>query len=133
MLFPVTYDGVHAFFRNRPYADVYCHGVNGVVAPAKQLHLSLLVDTGADYLELPNSVARQLNINLNAGYPQNQILTAGGYLPVTVVNNFTVTIEGKNVSVTAHFSSISNGLLGLRAILAAVNFGLDTKQWLYEL
>ena len=129
MAVPVTYDGAHNFANNRPYADIYCHGVAGAIA--KPFHVSALIDTGADYLELPNAVARQLGINL-APYPSRQVNTAGGYLPVTVVKGFTVDIEGKLVSVTAHFFAISTALLGLRAILAAIDVGFDTSRWLYK-
>jgi predicted aspartyl protease len=129
MSIPVTYDGANRFVSNRPYADIYCHGVAGRIA--KPFHLSALIDTGADYLELPNAVAAQIALNLTA-YPSHQVLTAGGYFPVTVVNGFTVDIEGKLVKVTAHFMGISTALLGLRAILAAVDIGLETTQWLYK-
>jgi len=125
----LPYDGAHAYANNRPYADIYCHGVKGKIT--KPFHLSALIDSGADYLELPNKVAQQLGLNL-ATYPSHQVLTAGGYFPVTVVNGFTVDIEGKLVVVTAHFLAISTALLGLRAFLTAIDLGLDTTKWLYR-
>lgn len=130
MTINIPYDGAHAFSTNRPYADIYCHGISGRVP--KPFHLGALIDTGADHLELPNKVAHQVGINLSA-YPSHPVLTAGGYLPVVVVPNFTVDIEGKLVQVTAHFLGITTALLGLRAILRAVDFGLDTSQWFYKL
>jgi predicted aspartyl protease len=126
----ITYDGAHKFSSNRPYADIYCHGVHGRIA--KPFHLAALIDTGADYLELPNTVARHLGITLST-FPSHQVLSAGGYLPVTVVNGFSVDIEGKVVTVTAHFLGITTALLGLRAILSAVDVGLDTTQWFFKL
>lgn len=130
MSFSITYTGAHKFSSNRPYADIYCHGLSGRIA--KPFHLAALIDTGADYLELPNTVARHLGVTLGA-HPSHQVLSAGGYLPVTVVNGFYVDIEGKLVSVTAHFLGITTALLGLRAVLAAVDVGLDTIQWFYKL
>ena len=130
MAIQVDYDGAHGYVTNRPYADIYCHGVGGRVS--SPFHLSALIDTGADYLELPSAVASNVGISL-AGYPTRTVITAGGSASVTVVNNFSVEIEGKLVSVTAHFLTGSTALLGLRAILAAVDIGLDTGQWLYKL
>jgi predicted aspartyl protease len=127
----VSYDGAHGYVTNRPYADIFCHGVGGRVA--SPFHLAALIDTGADHLELPTAVATSIGLNLSL-YPAHTVLTAGGgSASVVVVNSFSVDIEGKLVSVTAHFLSGSTALLGLRAILAAVDFGLDTSQWLYKL
>lgn len=129
MSYQVDYDGYHGYQTGRPYIDLYCHGVGGRVA--QPFHLSALIDTGADYLELPNSVAQQLGINLQA-YPAHQVLTAGGYAPIRIVTGFSVEIEGKLVSVTAHFLAISTALLGLDALVSAIDVGLDTTQWLYK-
>jgi predicted aspartyl protease len=129
MTIQISYNAAHRFANNRPYADIYCHGVAGKTA--KPFHVAALLDTGADYLELPNAVAHQLGIAL-ANYPSHQVLSAGGYLPVTVVNNFSVDIEGKLVQVTAHFLAMSTALLGLRAILTAIDFGMDIGSWLYK-
>jgi predicted aspartyl protease len=125
----VDYDGSNGYSANRPYADIYCHGISGRVL--KPVHLAALIDTGADYLELPNSVATQLGITLSS-YPTHSVLTAGGYAPVRVVKSFSVEIEGKVVAVTAHFLSISTALLGLDAILSAIDLGFDVKNWLYK-
>jgi predicted aspartyl protease len=131
MTISVTYDGSHAFRQTqRPYADIYCHGITGRI-PSPQ-HVGALIDTGADHLELPNKVARQLGINLGA-FPSQTISTAGGYISVTVVRNFSVEIEKKLVQVTAHFLPITTALLGLRAVLAAIDLGFDISNWLYDL
>ena len=129
MSIQITYDGSNSYVTNRPYADIFCHGIGG--RTARPLHLSALIDTGADYLELSPVVASLLGMNL-AIYPSHPIITAAGVTSVSVVNNFAVEIEGKLVRVTAHFLPLSTALLGLRAILAAVDFGLDTGKWLYK-
>jgi len=129
MAYQVEYDGYHGYVRNRAYADIYCHGVAGRLP--KPFHLAALIDTGADYLELPNSVAQQLGLNLSV-YPTNLVLTAGGYIPVAVVPNFGVEIEGKLISVTTHFIALSTALVGLSVIIAAVDIGLDVSRWLYK-
>jgi hypothetical protein len=98
----VPYDGAHGYVTNRPYADIFCHGVSGRIA--KPFHLSALIDTGADYLELPTTVATSVGVNLYH-YPTHKVITAGGgSASVVVVNNFSVDVEGKLVTVTAHFS-----------------------------
>lgn len=124
-----VYDADHGYVRNRPYADIYCHGIRPNIA--NPLHLAVLVDTGADYLELPNGVAQKLNLNLGQ-YQKNFVLTAAGHAPVTIVPKFYVEVETKLVMVTAHFLAISTGLLGLDAILTAVDFGFQTTRWLYK-
>jgi predicted aspartyl protease len=91
----------------------------------------VLIDTGADYLELPTGVASQLGINL-AGYRNGMVLTAGGYLPVTIVPKFYMEMKNKTVTVTAHFLAISTGLLGLDAILTPVDFGFDISRRMYK-
>jgi predicted aspartyl protease len=127
----VSYDGAHGYVTNRPYADIFCHGVSG--RTSSPFHLAALIDTGADYLELPTAVATSVGVNLGL-YPTHTVVTAGaGTASVVVVSNFSVDIEGKLVAVTAHFLSGSTALLGLRAILSAVDFGLEVSRWLYKL
>jgi predicted aspartyl protease len=129
MSIQVPYDADHRYVRNRPYADIYCYSPTNPNLPPE--HLAVLIDTGADYLELPTGVATRLHINL-AAHQSIPVLTAGGYVPVTLVPNFEVEIEKKRVRVMAHFLAISTGLLGLDAILTAVDFGFDTTRWLYK-
>jgi predicted aspartyl protease len=129
MAYQVDYDGYNGYVRNRAYADIYCHGLGGRVP--NPFHLAGLIDTGADYLELPNSVAQQLGLNLSL-YSTNLVLTAGGYIPVAIVPNFGVEIEGKLVTVTTHFMALSTALVGLSVIIAAVDIGLDPNRWLYK-
>ncbi len=129
MPYQVDYDGFYGYYKNRDYANIYCHVVEGRVP--QPFRLAALIDTGADYLELPNSVAQQLGLNLSM-YPANLVLTAGGYLPVAVVPNFGVEIEGKLVSVTAHFMALSTALLGLSVIIASADIGFDVNKWLYK-
>ena len=131
MSIPIAYDGTNGYVRGRAYANITCYGVKNALVPAPGVPLAVLIDTGADHLELPTGVASQLGINL-ATYGVIPLLTAGGTIPVKVVPNFGVEIENKLVYVTVHFLAISTGLLGLDAILKAVDFGFDLTQWLYK-
>ena len=44
-------------------ADINCHGISTHRNP-NPVHLAVLIDTGAHYLELPNRVANELGLNL---------------------------------------------------------------------
>lgn len=126
---PVTYDGYNPYASNgRAYADIWCRGIAKVSQP---LHLIALIDTGADYLELPYWAAPPLGIDLYA-LPTSVVLTAGGFAPAVTVKGFGVEIQGKIVRVTAQFMSIPKPLLGLNAFLTAIDIGFDTKKWLFK-
>lgn len=126
----VDYDGYNAFASDgRAYADIWCHGVAGRIT--QPLHLIALVDTGADYLELPFAVAAVLRINL-ATFLQVPVLTAGGLVPAVTVSGFLVEIQGKQVNVRAQFMNTPRPLLGLNACLTAMDVGFDIKRWLFK-
>jgi predicted aspartyl protease len=132
MSYRVDYDGFHRFAtNNRPYASLYCFGVKPSLAP-RPVRLAALIDTGADYLVLPNWVGHNVGLNLR-NYRSIPVLTAGGYTPATIVKDFTIEIEGKSIEVTAHFLNITRALLGLNPLLTAIDFGLGVNlRWFYK-
>jgi predicted aspartyl protease len=108
----------------RPYTHIDVHG------PAGTASVWTLIDTGADYLALEDTIANKLNIDLTKA-PKISIAIAVGsavQLPLVQVD---VTIEGFRVSVDAVFGAIPTPLLGRLPIIAAMKFGMDGKGWLH--
>lgn len=113
-------------YSNRPYTWMRVHGPKGV------MDLWALIDTGADFLMLENSVATRLGIVLPST-PINIKVAGGGSIAATKVSNVQITIEGKAANVDALFyAGGGTPLLGRTAILSAIAFGIDNIGWLYR-
>jgi predicted aspartyl protease len=113
-------------YSNRPYTWMRVHGPKGVI------DLWALIDTGADFLMLENSVATTLGIALPP--PPIAIKVAGGgSVFVTKISGVQITVEGKTANVDAlFFGGTGTSLLGRTAILSAIEFGIDNTGWLYR-
>jgi predicted aspartyl protease len=129
MSISVDYDGSHGFITGRPHADIACHGTSRA---AKPYCCPALVDTGADYLTLPNDVAELLGIDLSP-MTKTRIATASGVTLARIVDDFYVEIEGALFRVRAQFTPNTPVLLGLNAILSAMDIGVNPSDWLYKL
>src|SRR5215218_1229962 len=90
-----------------------------------------LVDTGADYLSLPEQAARAVGISL-ANTPQYKTLTARG--PGCVRRKMVdAIIQGKKVAVPANFGRNSVPLIGRQAIFQVLRTaGFSTTEWLLD-
>lgn len=124
----VTYTSAFGLTGNRPMADVYLQPSH----PNSSVWVSL-VDTGADYLQLPAAAAKAVGISLS-GVPTQSVQTAGGTVSLPFVANLDVEIEGYVVKADVLFdpsSSSSVGpLLGRQALLAAYEVGFNASAWL---
>ena len=122
----VTYTNSQLYNGNRPYADVE------LIGPTGRSTYKSLVDTGADYLQLPSSAASAVGLSLSGGKTITVQGAAGG-TTMTLLSGLSITIEG--ISITAdvlfHSSGASKPLLGRQALLAAVEAGFNTKEWLW--
>lgn len=121
----VVYTNSVPYTGNRPHADVVLLGGNNPAYKA-------LVDTGADYLQLP--VAAMTNANLSGGAPVSIRTAAGTYQTMTMVKGVTVTIEGAvtvTVDVVFHSNGNTGAFLGRQALLAAFEAGFNAKEWLW--
>ena len=89
---------------------------------------SVLVDTGADYLQVPASAATTAGLVLGA--PMH-IRTAGGVITMPLVRAANVEIEGILITtdLLCHPSGTSTPLLGRAALLQLVEVGFDRSQW----
>jgi predicted aspartyl protease len=132
MSYQIDYDGFHRFAKtNRPYASIFCYGVKPPPG-SPPVRLAALIDTGADYLVLPNYVGQKVGLNLH-NYPSSPVLTAGGNTPATIVKDFTIKLEGVSIEVTAQFLNITRALLGLSPLLRAIDFGLSVnRRWFFK-
>ena len=125
----VTYSNSRRFLRNRPYSNVTLLGVPG----KPNLKFLALVDTGADYLQLPKSAAAVVGINLRSATPKT-VHGATGSLSMLLVSGVKVEVEGKTVMVDCLFepTNSSSALLGRQCLLAAVEAGFNVDEWMWE-
>ena len=124
----VSYAGGHAFIGGRPLVDIVCYGLSP--STSTPYRAAALLDTGADYLTLPDAVAPHLGIVLSH-FSTTTVATASGRATPHVVPGFFVELEGRMVTVTAHFMPLARDPFGLTAMLAAFDVGLDVRQWLF--
>jgi len=123
----VTYSGKIPFFQRRPYADVmFVSGTTGSGPTYK-----CLVDTGADYLQLPISAAAFSGISLH-GATSRTVITVAGPTSLKLVKNVDVSIEGYIVTVDVLFdpSNSSPPIAGRQLLLGAFDIGFNLTEWL---
>jgi predicted aspartyl protease len=113
---------------NRPYADVVIKSKKRKTSTFK-----CLVDTGADYLQLPISAAKQASISLTAATPKD-VTTVAGSTTLLFVTGVNVEIEGCPVTVDILFdqTNSTSPLAGRQLLLAAFELGFDVRQWLWN-
>jgi predicted aspartyl protease len=116
-----------AYVGNRPYADVVLNPSYPNVPTHK-----CLVDTGADYLQLPATAAATAGINLRQA-SQITVGTASGSTTLLMLNNLPVSIEGYRVIVDVLFDPTNSSYLiaGRQLLLAAFEVGFNNKTWLW--
>jgi predicted aspartyl protease len=123
----VDYDDDERYVANRPRAAMVLHGPGG--SHGTTAAFSALVDTGADYCQLPEEAARRIGLLPQQG-TRVGLLTAGGRvsrwrLPVDV------DIEGERVRVPVDFDRGAKPLLGRTGIFAALDgIGFTRVDWL---
>ena len=125
----VTYSNRRGFSGNRPYSNVTLLGNHG----NPDVNFSALVDTGADYLQLPQSAAVAAGINLRSAQSKT-VHGATGSSSMLFVSGVRVEVEGKTVVVDVFFdpTNSSSALLGRQCFLAAVEAGFNAVEWLWE-
>lgn len=122
----VQYTATYPYIGNRPMADVWLEPSN----PNSPYYLCL-VDTGADYLQLPAGAASQVGLSL-LGAPTMKINTVSGSIVLPYLANCDVEIEGFVVTVDVIFDTYSNSnpILGRNALLSIYEAGFNTVEWL---
>jgi predicted aspartyl protease len=112
---------------SQPLGDVL------LVGPAANVSIKgILVDTGADYLQVPAGAATTAGWSLSAGTLVS-VGTAGGTTTMTLLPGVSVEIEGTSVIVDllCHPSGSSKPLLGRSALRALKEVGFDLSDWLW--
>lgn len=126
----INFPNKSAYSGNRPYADVILPGGAGKSPTHK-----CLVDTGADYLQLPASAATSVGLGhlLTSAITTSVKIAGGGSVTMQLARGVNVTVEGYPVKVDILFDPSNSGpeLLGRQALLAAVEAGFNTKEWLW--
>ena len=82
----VTYPNKRAYIGNRPYGDI-------VFPSGSRPTYKALVDTGADYLQVPAAAATLAGISLAAGSSHSVTTAAGTSVSMTLVKSISVEIE----------------------------------------
>lgn len=112
---------------NRPYTTIVAHGSRGSSVPVWGL-----LDTGADYLVLPEDIAHRIGINPSQ-LPPRPIIVADGYRASMRFGQVDISFPklGKSAKVEVFWGPPKMVLIGRTAILGAMGFGIDQKGWLY--
>ena len=127
-MIPMNYRARYPFVRNEPRADVWLEPSH----PGSPNYLCL-VDTGAEYLQLPYAAAAQVGLSL-VHAPTKAFNTAGGTVSLPYLTALSVEIEGYLVTVDVVFDTQTMPLmlLGRRALLAAYKVGFNASEWLSD-
>ena len=123
----IKFPNKNAYSGNRPYADVVLSPGVGGSATHK-----CLVDTGADYLQLPASAAAPAGISLS-GASTAKVTTVAGTVNLQRVNGVLVEIEGYRVTVDVLFDSTNaaSPIAGRQLLLKAFDIGFNATDWLW--
>jgi predicted aspartyl protease len=122
----VHYPHSKLYVGNRPLADVVLLGPAG-----RSSTFLCLVDSGADYLQLPAAAAGMVGLALAGGTPHPTLTASGSSVALTKLSGVQVEIEGKTVVVDVLFGpTLTPPPLGRQALLAAYEVGLNTREWL---
>lgn len=124
----ISFPNSSSYQGNRPYADV----VLNPAAPGGSVTHKCLVDTGADYLQLPASAARASSLSLATAIPV-AVSTVAGTATMQMLKSVQVDIEGYLVTVDVLFDSSGAKTLiaGRQVLLAAFSLGFRPTDWLW--
>jgi predicted aspartyl protease len=129
MTITVDFDTSRAYVGNRPVGDVVLHGPGG--SHGTTWAASALVDTGADYMHVPDSAVTGVGI-LTTGATRVRVSTGSG--PATFWQIMAdVEIEGVTVNIPINFGPNVPALIGRQAIFKVLEkTGFTTADWLLK-
>ncbi len=115
---------------NRPYCEVIIYGPNGL----SKYSQFCIVDSGADYLQVPEAALATVGINWVPAWGHEQVMDASFCnFAFRVYRNVEIGIEGKRFALPKLISSPNvPPLLGRSAFLAAMDVGFDSSGWLFR-
>jgi predicted aspartyl protease len=112
----------------QPLADIV------IIGPTGRFPITAcLVDTGADFLQIPASAATKVGLLPSPTASSISIRTASGIISMTKLTGVTVEIEGTSVTtdILCHPSGTSRALIGRTALRALTNVGFNKTDWLW--
>lgn len=125
----INFNKGERYIGNRPFGTVILKGPGG--SHGKSLQAIALVDTGADFMHLPDEAATYVGISL-ANSRVFKVSTAGGIIKVRQ-QNVNVEIQGVSVNIPVNFSKNAKPLIGRQAIFAILDTaGFSTTEWLLD-
>ena len=113
------------FVGNRPYADVRLNPSNPRAPTYK-----CIVDTGADYLQLPASAATASGLSLTRAIP-HPISSSAGTATYQRLSSVSLEIERQLVTIDVLFDPTNRApcLAGRGVLLAAFELGFQVGKW----
>jgi len=92
----------------------------------------VLVDTGADYLVLPDAAAFAVKLDPNRGAPV-PVMGVTGTTTMRRLTGCSVTVEASYpITVDVLFGPGARPVLGMDALLAAMETGFEAAHWHYR-
>jgi predicted aspartyl protease len=117
---------VNFYADDRPYADVKI--ISGTIPTNPTV---CLVDTGADYLQLPEDVGIAAGLSFSTAATKSVKTSSGSVANYRLVTDVDVEIEGKKIKTAVMFGPANcMCLVGRIALLSAFDIGFDTGSWL---
>ncbi len=126
-MIPAHYSTLVKFVRGVPKVEV------DVIDPigGRATRYVMIVDTGADHIQLEPAAAASAGLNY-AALPPVKVATAGGMVTLKQAK-ITIDLCGKQSKVTAIFGATPAGpLLGRSSLLALLEVGFDSSDWGYK-
>ena len=130
--YTVNFHDAESYVGNRPWVDLYLDGPGGPRGRKRALIANALVDTGADYSQLPMHAAQYVGLDPHIRDRQVLISTAGGKVLMHRLD-VDLTLLGRTVTVRVHFGPLAVPLIGRQTLLVAMHtVGFQGKRWLQE-
>jgi predicted aspartyl protease len=127
----IDFDSGEAYTGNRPVTDIVLHGPGGSLGATTWTGAQVLVDTGADYLHLPQAAIDTVGISM-AGAQTYRILTGGGTVVMKRVS-VEVEIAGTKVTVPCNVMAGARPVVGRQAMFTVLETaGFSTTEWLLD-
>ncbi len=127
----LTFPNTVGFFKNRPCADVRLNPSH-----TNSPTFKCIVDTGADYLQLPISACLNAGLRLPGNTASVRVTGATGNSTFLRLSHVDLEIEGqlvRNVDMLLDPSNLSPPLAGRNVLLKMFDLGFQLRQWHWKL
>jgi hypothetical protein len=111
---------------NRPYTEIE------IVGPAGSERIWVLIDSGADTIQIDNAIAGRIGLIPANGTQVTFTSASGVSSTLTEHSNVEMTIEGRTIYDDCLFGPANVAVLGRETFLAAMDVGFDLRGWLFK-